>query len=474
MRRGINHRRSTGDQVVANRSIFSRRPATIHNGARRERRACVPEEECRIRTSVHIRVYRSLSAQALVAFFLAAAPASAQSQRGEPWPRHTIDEIGQGADGARPADINGDGRIDFVVPWEESGHIRVCFRPAPDAVREPWPSVTVGRVRSPEDAVAADVNGDGALDVISLCEGDERAIYFHLAPTDAGSLGSESAWTTRRLEPSHGMQQWMYALPWSAPGEPQGFVAAGKGTNAALGVWAAFGEGTDSLSSPERWTWTHFREVGWIMSLTHADMDGDGEADLVISDRKGAASGCSWFKRTAAAADGADWREHLIGGAGKEVMFIDTADMNGDGAPDVIAAIKPRRIVIFGNPGRAGWAWTETTFTLPPWAGTSKSAAAGDLDGDGVPDIAVTCEQAEGDRSGVLAILRANTTDPAAARIIDISGPEGVKFDRAELLDIDGDGRPDIVTCEERENLGVVWYRNPGLPAERNKSKDQN
>ena len=42
-----------------------------------------------------------------------------------------------------------------------------------------------------------------------------------------------------------------------------------------------------------------------------------------------------------------------------------------------------------------------------------------------------------------------------------IAGPEGVKFDRIELLDLDGDGDLDLITCEERDNLGVVWYENP-------------
>jgi len=46
----------------------------------------------------------------------------------------------------------------------------------------------------------------------------------------------------------------------------------------------------------------------------------------------------------------------------------------------------------------------------------------------------------------------------------DISGKKGIKFDRIELLDLDGDGDLDILTTEERENnygLGVIWYENP-------------
>ena len=47
-----------------------------------------------------------------------------------------------------------------------------------------------------------------------------------------------------------------------------------------------------------------------------------------------------------------------------------------------------------------------------------------------------------------------------------LSGPKGIKFDRIELLDIDGDGDLDVLTCEENygtnsQGLGVIWYENP-------------
>ena len=43
---------------------------------------------------------------------------------------------------------------------------------------------------------------------------------------------------------------------------------------------------------------------------------------------------------------------------------------------------------------------------------------------------------------------------PAAANgtweLHDVSGPEGIKYDRLELVDLDEDGDLDILTCEER------------------------
>ncbi|MGB4740526.1 MAG: hypothetical protein WBH50_20185, partial [Fuerstiella sp.] len=57
-----------------------------------------------------------------------------------------------------------------------------------------------------------------------------------------------------------------------------------------------------------------------------------------------------------------------------------------------------------------------------------------------------------------------SVTDGESWAFHDISGTEiGEKFDRIELLDIDADGDLDLLTCEERSNLGVIWYENPRL-----------
>ena len=78
-----------------------------------------------------------------------------------------------------------------------------------------------------------------------------------------------------------------------------------------------------------------------------------------------------------------------------------------------------------------------------------------DVDLDGSPDIVYSAEQAKAGRSGVVWLsLRDNT-------LHDISGPEGVKYDLIELLDLDADGDLDVVTTEETVGLGLVWYENP-------------
>ena len=100
-----------------------------------------------------------------------------------PWVRHTIDSSSEGADGIRLADINRDNLMDIATGWEEGGIVRAYLHPGHAKTKQEWPAVTVGRVRSAEDALFADFDGDGNIDVVSSCEGRNQK---HVR-----SLGSE-------------------------------------------------------------------------------------------------------------------------------------------------------------------------------------------------------------------------------------------------------------------------------------------
>ena len=86
--------------------------------------------------------------------------------------------------------------------------------------------------------------------------------------------------------------------------------------------------------------------------------------------------------------------------------------------------------------------------------GTAKAARAADLDEDGQLEIAVSCESATGDKSGVFYLKQVDGKwEPH-----DI-GSRGLKYDRIELLDLVVMAI-DLLTCEERFHA-VLWYENP-------------
>ena len=78
------------------------------------------------------------------------------------WKLHVIDNSFSGADGVRLADVNGDSLMDITTGFEEGDFTKVYIHPGHDKVNTPWPSVIVGKTPNVEDAVFADLDGDGA------------------------------------------------------------------------------------------------------------------------------------------------------------------------------------------------------------------------------------------------------------------------------------------------------------------------
>ncbi|GMW03793.1 MAG: hypothetical protein AMXMBFR84_49270 [Candidatus Hydrogenedentota bacterium] len=369
---------------------------------------------------------------------------------GEPWVRHTIDNSSKGADGVKLADVNGDGLLDMATGWEEGGVVKVYLNPGPSGVKNPWPSIAVGQVGSPEDAVLVDLDGDGALEVISATEGAQRMVYIHWAPSPPADYGDVSLWHTSALPASSG-RQWLFLHPFQVDGlRGIDIVAGGKNDDA----WIGWFECPDDPRSVGAWKWHPFHSANWIMTISQLDLNSDPLLDIVYTERKGDAPGVYWLQNPGTTGT-EEWARHPIGGSGREVMFLDTEDLNSDGKLDFAVATRDGGVLVFEGATSAG-TWHESEIPMPENTGTGKGVAVANMDGDGPKEIVVSCENAQ-DAHGVFLFDKHEEAWNARA----ISGLAGTKFDLVQLLDLDADGDLDVITCEERENLGVIWYENP-------------
>lgn len=369
--------------------------------------------------------------------------------RGEPWVRRVIDASSSGADGVKLADTNGDGLPDIVTGWEEGGITRVYRHPGFAQVREPWPAVTVGLSPDAEDAVFVDLDGDGALDVVSCCEGNTKAMFVYWAPKDPEKYLDPSAWKTELLPASKDVMRWMFCVPAQVDGKHGvDLIAAGKDEDAQVGWF----ETPANPRTLDEWRWHPICRAGWVMSLVTIDMDNDGDDDVLLSDRFGELQGVRWLENPGGGARQSGlWRSHWVGAQGQQVMFLTVATLAQSGQRGILVAAKERVLLWFPQP-----AGEESRIVFPEQTGTAKAVAAGDMDYDGRTDLVFTCEHAR-DVSGVLWLASSETGWMPR----EISGSEGAKYDLVELLDLDGDGDLDVLTCEEAEGLGVIWYENP-------------
>ncbi len=189
-------------------------------------------------------------------------------------------------------------------------------------------------------------------------------------------------------------------------------------------------------------------------SLAVADFNGDGKPDLVTGnfsdgpsfgpDRNKTVS--VLLNTTAPGAKTPSFAPQVTFAVGTGPIFVTVGDLNADGKPDLIVADSPDGTVsVLLNTTAAG-------ASVPSFAprqsfatgGTPISVAVGDVNGDGKPDLVV----GSGGGEGVSVLL--NTTAPGATaaafapqQTFAALGAQG----SVALADVNGDGKPDIVTA---------------------------
>ncbi|MEJ2703330.1 MAG: VCBS repeat-containing protein, partial [Sedimentisphaerales bacterium] len=168
-----------------------------------------------------------------LAVMLGAGPQAAAESS---WQRHTIDDTSRGADGVKLADVNRDGWTDITTGWEEGGLTRLYLNPGPQKAKGKWPSVTTGETPSVEDAVFVDLDGDGAVDVVSCCEGSTQCVFVQWAPKNAQDYLWGSDWRSESLPASRKLTRWMFCMPMEVDGKGRiDLIAGSKEPNAQIG-----------------------------------------------------------------------------------------------------------------------------------------------------------------------------------------------------------------------------------------------
>lgn len=190
-----------------------------------------------------------------------------------------------------------------------------------------------------------------------------------------------------------------------------------------------------------------------IVSVHESDTEYDGVADGLIRISFGTGDPLRWESVTLA--DGPD------AGAAEDAAI---GDMNGDGFPDVIAAVELAHLIYFENPGDGARTepWERHIPTIAQNRGSFIRVFLADFDDDGRPEVVAANK---GDQSGDAATPNTISWFELAGDPLDDASWIEHELTRiiwpinSQPVDLDGDGDLDVVGGSVAESR-IMWFEN--------------
>lgn len=403
--------------------------------------------------------------------------------RPDVWQHVALPSVTLGSEGMAQGDVDGDGDEDLILRgvWLENPG-----SPARDGKK--WTQHRIGPANTDFKALVADINGDGAMDVLfSSSENSDDVNWW-----SAENGNPRGQWIPHTIMPQVEQAHTLQAADMDGDGDTDVVVGQmhtsaakelaifynddGAGTRWGRvvvgklglhnGVVADIGNDGDYDIFGANWTgnppvqlwvnqknaWTYkqvTQEHQQTFGLTFADIDRDGRLDIV--------SGLYWYLNP-----GGDLLDDWVQSPLPEGMHAALSlDVDGDEHPDLIAQTDEGDIGLYWlESDDGGTTWNAVAFGSVPRASHGLGAQGyrvAQVEAGGRPEVLFSSGQ------GIFYFrIPAEPTGGAWPRVQISPRPSDEGF---ALGDIDRDGDLDMISTTG-EAKGVEWYRNPGAPAE--------
>jgi hypothetical protein len=445
----------------------------------------------------------------------------------EPWRRFVIKDSGANKHHDQIfGDFDGDGKAEFVFWNQGANRLFLAEIPADPKATAAWPFTSIFESASESEGLAkADVDGDGVVDLIGggrwfkheggrryvaniiddeqrftraaagqIKDGGFAEVVFVAGDVDGPLRWYEwdgGTWIGHGLlehDVIHGHS--LALVDFDHDGNLDIFCAEmhtpGHGDRAT--AWIFYGDGQGQFTT------TVVSTSGGNHESRVADLDGDGDLDILSKPYTWEAPRIDVLLARRTKLD--QWHRHVIDGEKPwRSLFIDAADIDGDGRKDIVTGGW-----WYQNPGDIQQRWPRHTIGEP----LHNIAAVFDFDGDGDPDIlgtqgkgsdpdarfvwaenrgsgyfrvSPTIAEGEGDflqgvgivrfsGNGLGIMLSWHADGPGVQMLAVPAAPakeawslrlisEGSQDEALSAGDIDGDGHTDLL-------LGTRWLRNAG------------
>jgi hypothetical protein len=400
---------------------------------------------------------------------------------------HLISTSARGARFVHTADLDNDGDLDVLIASRDDGRVvwyrnRTIHRNALYPVQA---QRTVGKFESARHVRAADIDGDGDLDLVAT--GNRDLIWYEhdgAAPPSYQPHSITTSVSGGRWVDLNDMDRdgdidillastknfriyWYENLGGADPqftervmgegGTPRAVLAADLDMDGDLDAYSAsHGDSTvtwyenDGARPPKFTKRIVATEVYYARSVYAADLDGDGDLDLISAAQN--SDEVAWYENLRG--QPLKFKKWLITKSADGVQHVHADDIDGDGDIDVLSASEfDRKIAWYENQGGAPPSFAERVIdTNAPGAHALYTA---DADGDGDKDLFAAVEYANA------FFWYENNGQRPTVLTKHVIYDQAVAAHSTYAADLDGDGDLEALGTS-RDDGRVHWFENLG------------
>jgi len=348
-------------------------------------------------------------------------------------------------------DVNGDGKRDLIVANAFDNTVSVLLSTtAPGAATASFAAQqTFAAGNAPRSVVASDLNGDGKPDLVVANYNDNTvSVLFNTTVTGATTptFASQQTFATDRIP------RCVISADLNGDGKTDLIVATmdglGESTVSVLLNTTAPGAGTASFAALQTFVTTN----GDSFSVAAADVNGDGSPDLIVTNINDQAV-YVLLNTTGPGAITASFATAQSFTTGLNPHSIVTTDVNGDGRPDLIVANDfDNTVSVLLNTTAAGAAIPSFAAQQAFAVGNTFSVTTADVDGDGKPDLIVA------NSNDLTVSVLLNITAPGDATpsfAAQQTFASGFAY-TVTMADMNGDGKPDLIVASGDNTVSVL------------------